>query len=139
MDTLEQLPGLLRSPLQRGIRSGATAGVTYRLVDRLVYRKIRGGLGGRMRLIVSGGAALSADVARFLLQAGVTVIEGYGMTETAPVICVSPPHAIRPGTVGRPVSGVTVRLAEDGELFVKGPNVMAGILAPESTQTEGMG
>ena len=138
MDTVANLPSPIRSLLQSGIREGKSSGLTYRLVDRLVYKKIRNGLGGRMRVVVSGGAALSPDVANFLLHAGVPVVEGYGMTESAPVICVNPPHDIRPGTVGKPVEGVTVRLAEDGELLVKGPNVMVGYYRNEEATQEAL-
>jgi long-chain acyl-CoA synthetase len=138
MDTVAHLPSPIRSLLQSGIREGKSSGLTYRLVDRLVYQKIRRGLGGRMRLVVSGGAALSAEVAHFFLRAGIPVVEGYGMTESAPVICVNPPHDIRPGTVGKPVEGVTVRLAEDGELLVQGPNVMVGYYRNEEATQEAL-
>lgn len=105
-----------------------------RAVDWMVQRKLRKGFGGRVRCIVSGGAGLAADIAEFFNRANLPVHEGYGMTEAAPVICVNPLRQSRAGTVGRPIPGVKVRVEEDGELLVKGANVMLGYYRnPEET------
>jgi long-chain acyl-CoA synthetase len=97
-----------------------------RLADRLVFAKIRHALGSRFRFAVSGGAPLARDLAEFFLGAGVTIYEGYGLTETSPVIAVNGPKAWRLGTVGRPIPGVEVKIAEDGEILSRGPHIMKG-------------
>jgi long-chain acyl-CoA synthetase len=137
MENVNGAPKPLRKLLHIGMH-GRRVGLAYRLVDRLVYRKIRQGLGGRIRVVVSGGSALSREVAQFFLNAGVPVLEGYGMTESSPVICVNPPSDIRPGTVGRPISGVSISLADDGELLVSGPNVMRGYYKDEGATEEAL-
>jgi long-chain acyl-CoA synthetase len=96
------------------------------LADRLVFSKVRRRLGGRLEYFVSGGAPLSAGLARFFHAAGVLICEGYGATETSAPATLNSPTAYRFGTVGRPLPGVEVRLAPDGELLVRGPNVCAG-------------
>jgi len=98
----------------------------HRVFDRLVYRKLRAALGGRCRLAISGGAPLEARLTHFFRGAGVTVLEGYGLTETSPAVTSNLPDAIRIGTVGRPLPGVTVRVADDGEVLVKGDLVFRG-------------
>jgi long-chain acyl-CoA synthetase len=131
---LDHAPKPLRGLIHSGLARESNTGIAYRLVDMLVYRKLRKGLGGRMRALVSGGAALSADIARFYGKAGIPVHEGYGMTEASPVIAVNPLGKSRPGTVGKVIPGVEVLIASDGELWVKGPNVMLGYYgAPEET------
>ena len=96
------------------------------IADRLVFRKWRAGLGGRMRLFVSGGAALPPEIGYTFYGAGIPIVEGYGLTETSPVIAAGNLEENRIGTVGRPIRNVEVRIAEDGEIEVRGPNVMLG-------------
>lgn len=101
---------------------------------KLVFGKIQGRLGGKTKLLVSGGAPLAPDIARFFYGVGLPISEGYGLTETSPVICGSPMGSAAFGTVGPPISGVTLKIAEDGEILCKGPNIMKGYLnLPEST------
>jgi long-chain acyl-CoA synthetase len=129
---IQHAPSLVRSVLKRGL--DGNAGLAFRLVDWMVYRKLRKGMGGRIRVIVSGGASLSSEIAHFYVRAGLPVHEGYGMTESSPVITANRFGANRPGTVGECIPGCEIRLAEDGELLVKGPNVMMGYYnAPEET------
>jgi long-chain acyl-CoA synthetase len=133
-DNLAHAPGPVRNMAGKVAAHGQTGGLSYRLVDWLVYRKLRAALGGRIRYIVSGGAGLNAQIAKFFMSAGIPIHEGYGMTEAAPVITANPFGASRPGTVGRPIPGVEIRIAEDGELLVRGPNVMMGYYKqPEET------
>jgi long-chain acyl-CoA synthetase len=108
--------------------------VQLAVADALVLKKIRAALGSRFRYAVSGGAPLSRELAEFFVGAGVTIYEGYGLTETSPVICVNGPGAWRLGTVGRPIPGVEVKIAPDGEILTRGPHVMKGYFGkPEAT------
>ncbi len=103
-----------------------TLGLRRRLAAKLVYDKILVKTGGRAHFFVSGGAPLSADVAEFFYAIGLTILEGYGLTETSPVLCCNTFEKMKFGTVGPPVPGVEIKIAPDGEILAKGPNVMKG-------------
>jgi len=104
------------------------------LVTQLVRRKVRQRFGGRLKAFVSGGAPLNQEVGLFFLSLGINLLQGYGQTEAGPVISANPPKRIKVDTVGPPLAGVEVRIAADGEILVKGPNVMTGYWRdPEST------
>ena len=98
----------------------------WKLADRLFYSKVQEVFGGAVTDFVSGGAPLGADTGHWFAQAGIRIYEGYGLTETSPVIGVNTPLHHRMGTIGRPLPNIQVRLAEDGELLVKGPSVFSG-------------
>ncbi len=96
------------------------------LADALVLRRVRESLGGRLRIVVSGSAALAASLGEFFYGVGVPIIEGYGLTETSPVLSVVPLEGVRFGTVGPPLPNVRLRIADDGEVLASGPSVMKG-------------
>ena len=117
-----------------GARPSLAARLALPLADRLVLSKVRARTGGRLRYAVSGGAPLPTVVGEFLFTVGIPVLEGYGLTETAPVLTVNPEGAPRLGTVGKVLPRVELRLAEDGEVLARGPNVMQGYYRkPEAT------
>lgn len=104
----------------------ATLKLQWKIANALVYSKIRAGLGGKIRLFISGGAPLAPEMAEFFWAIDLPIYQGYGLTETSPVVAVNTPLANRVGTVGKPIPHVQVKIAEDGEILVKGPCVMNG-------------
>ena len=105
-----------------------------RVLERLVRDKVRARFGGRLKAMVSGGAPLNPEIGAFFLALGVELLQGYGQTEAAPVICCNPPDHIRIDTVGPALDGVEIRIADDGEILVAGDNVMKGYWNdPEAT------
>ncbi|MBV9481163.1 MAG: long-chain fatty acid--CoA ligase [Acidobacteria bacterium] len=99
------------------------ATLASRVADRLVYSQVRAGTGGRVRLYISGGAPLGRNLGEWYAKIGIRIHEGYGLTETSPVIAVNTPAAYKLGTVGKPLSNLAVRIADDGEILVRGPSV----------------
>lgn len=118
-------PKFLRRLFERGLRSGKRSPLVL-LYDFFFFRRVRKGFGGCARLVISGGAALAPEIARFFDTVGVPILEGYGLTETSPVVSVNRPGKNKIGTVGLPVPEVEVKIAPDGEILVRGPNVMKG-------------
>ncbi len=117
-----------------GERVGVRLTMKAALADRVVLRKVRDGLGGHLRLIVSGGAPLHPDVAWWFLALGIPVLEGWGLTETSAPATANRADAYKVGTVGRPIDGTEVKIAPDGEVLVRGPGVFSGYLDdPAST------
>ncbi|MGH7727209.1 MAG: AMP-dependent synthetase/ligase [Vulcanimicrobiaceae bacterium] len=113
--------------LADGVRPSPAVALAHALAARLVYRKIVVGMGlDRLAFFVSGSAPLHRDIALTFLGMGLPIAEGYGLTETSPVVSVNPPGAIRYGTVGRAIPDVEIKIAQDGEVLVRGPNVMQG-------------
>jgi long-chain acyl-CoA synthetase len=100
--------------------------LVWRISNKLVYSKVREAFGGRVRVFVSGGAPLGIDTARWFASAGIALWEGYGLTETSPVIALNTPKQHRMGAAGMPLSNVELKFAEDGELLVRGPSVFHG-------------
>jgi long-chain acyl-CoA synthetase len=107
-------------------KSGLLLSTRHRLFDRLVYGKLRAALGGKCTACISGGAPLGERLTHFYRGIGLTILEGYGLTETAPASAVNAPAALRIGTVGRPLPGVTIRIADDGEILIAGAHVFDG-------------
>lgn len=118
--------GWQRYEMLQGRRGWSPALLLWPLLDRLVARPVRAALGGRVRLAISGGAPLNPAIARMFLACGVQVLQGYGLTETSPVVSVNLLQDNRPNSVGPPLPGVEVKLSASNELLVRGPNLMHG-------------
>jgi len=103
-----------------------TLKVKHKIADRLIYSKVRKKLGGKIKFFISGGAPLSRKIAEFFSGIGLTILEGYGLTETSPVLTSNTPEDIRFGTVGKKIANVDIKIAKDGEILAKGPNIMLG-------------
>ena len=116
----------------------AGLGLKWKIADKLVCSKLRGRLGGRIRFFISGAAPLPRHIADFFFAVGVKICEGYGLTETSPLISLNYPDRLRFGTVGRVIKNVTVKIADDGEILVRGPNIMLGYYKDEEKTAEAL-
>jgi len=139
LDAVEQGSGLKQKLFQWAVKTGrefvsqkiagrvaASTKGKKRVATALVFKKFKARTGGRLKFFISGGAPLSREIAEFFYAAGIPILEGYGLTETSPIITVNTMKDFRFGTVGKPIGGVEVRIAEDGEILARGDNVMHG-------------
>ncbi len=120
-----------------GLGPGPSAGLRmeHQIFEKLVYGKVREAMGGRVRYAMSGGSAMSRRLGLFFEGAGITVFEGYGLTESCAATTANPPEATKYGTVGRPIPGSTVHIADDGEVWLHGGHIFSGYLNdPASTE-----
>lgn len=135
-ETAREYGKISQDNFRRTGRASAPFGLAARhaVADKLVYAKIREAFGGRLRACISGAAALSPEIGYFFSGAGIHILEGYGLTETSAASFLNPGEAYRTGTVGKPFPGTEVRIAEDGEILLRGPGVMEGYHGlPEKT------
>ncbi len=111
-------------------------GVKRKLADKLVFAKLREATGGNLRFFISGGAALARELGVFFEAVGILILEGYGLTESSPVIAVNRPNDYKFGSVGKPIPGVEVKIAKDGEILAHGPNIMQGYFKKKKETAE---
>lgn len=124
------------SKIQQGKKPSVILQLKQSIADKLVFAKLKAATGGQLRFFISGGAALPQSIAEFFHAAGILILEGYGLTETSPVISLNYPEKWKFGTVGAPVPGIEVQIAEDGEILTRGPHVMKGYFNNESATAE---
>ncbi len=124
------------SEVQQGKNPSAILKLKQSIADKLVFAKLKTATGGKLRFFISGGAALPQSIAEFFHAAGILILEGYGLTETSPVISLNYPEKWKFGTVGVPVPGIEVQIAEDGEILTRGLHVMKGYYNNESATAE---
>jgi long-chain acyl-CoA synthetase len=137
-DRAEQVAIAYSEALERPSGPGLALRTQHAVFDKLVYRKLRAALGGRCRDAISGGAPLGARLGHFFRGIGVTILEGYGLTETSPAAAANLPSGTRIGSVGRPLPGVTVRIEDDGEILLSGDLIFQGYWRNETATAEAL-